>query len=163
MNERLSDLITRTALASDADALAVIIREAALSEKIRAVPLDQLVLRVKNLIQLNLKNNNFDIFVVTDSRENILAYAVIQWHIALFLPGGEGYISELTVRSASRGAGVGSILLNKLVEEGKKRDCTRMSLINSRFRDSYKRLFYNKRGWHERKAAASFIYEFCGP
>jgi GNAT superfamily N-acetyltransferase len=145
---------------ADASPIASLVREAALSDKIDQVPQPDLVARIQQGIQTCLDGKGATIWVVADSGENILAYAAVQWHITLFLPGNEGYVSELTVGAAHRGHGIGGMLLNKLVEEGKSRNCARMSLINSRFRDSYKREFYIKHGWHEREIAANFIYDY---
>jgi hypothetical protein len=55
------------------------------------------------------------------------------------MAGAEGYVSELFVREPARG-------------------CTRLSLINLRQRESYRRQFYVKAGWQERGTAANFIY-----
>lgn len=158
MDEMHTALNIRPAVSTDAQSLADLVQEAGLFEKIKKLPLPNLVSEVENAIEICAENKSHDILVVTDSKEIIFAYAVIQWHITLFLPGNEGYISELTVRADSRGQGIGSMLLDRLIEEGKKRNCTRMSLINSRFRGSYKSGFYNKRGWYERDVAANFIY-----
>lgn len=150
----------RQAKLKDAQSLVVLIREAALSDKIKPESFKEMTARVEKCVQRCGGDTRCTIFVVADSEENILAYAAVQWHTTLFLPGNEGYISELTVNAANRGRGIGGMLLNRLIEEGRKRGCARMSLINSRFRESYKREFYNRRGWYERRAAANFIYEF---
>lgn len=160
MNKKPTALFIRQAIPKDAHPLAVLIKEAALSDKIKHESLPAITLRIEKSIQSCRDDIGCSIFVVADGGENILAYAVIQWHTTLFLPGNEGYISELSVRAGKRGRGIGGMLLDKLIEEGKNRNCARMSLINSRFRDSYKREFYSKRGWYEREVAANFIYEF---
>ncbi len=160
MNEKHTTFNIRLVRETDARSLADVIQEAALSNRINNVALKDRVKRIKSCINMCRDNPNTNIFIVEDSGKEIVAYAVVQWHITLFLLGCEGYISELTVRGSNRGCGIGSMLLDSLVEEGKLRNCNRMSLINSRFRDSYKRGFYEKRGWYERKEAANFIYDF---
>lgn len=160
MEKKCTPLTIRAAVPQDAPSLADLVQEAGLSEKIKELSLPQIVGRIENAIEACAGNSSAAILVVTNSEKTILAYAVIQWHVTLFLPGNEGYISELTVRVDSRGQGIGSLLLDRLVEEGKKRNCARMSLINSRFRDSYKNGFYSKRGWYERDVAANFIFRF---
>ena len=42
--------------------------------------------------------------------------------------------------------------------EARKRGCSRLSLMNLRHRESYRRQFYVKAGWQERTEAANFIY-----
>lgn len=160
MNKKHIAFHIRQATPKDAHSLAVLIREAALSDKIKHESLPETLIRIEKSIQNCGDEKGCNIFIVADSEESILAYAAIQWHTTLFLPGNEGYVSELTVKAATRGHGIGSMLLDKLIEEGRNRNCARISLINSQFRDSYKREFYNKRGWYERKEAANFIYEF---
>lgn len=160
MNEIKKTYTVRPAVTLDAPSIALIVREAALSEKILNLPLPEIVSRTERAIGMRENGKSYNILVVEDKNGAILAYAVIQWHIALFLPENEGYISELTVKAHSRGQGIGSMLLDELIEIGKTRSCTRISLINSRFRDSYKREFYSNRGWYEREVAANFIYEF---
>lgn len=160
MNDIDTNYLIRPAVPADAHSIANLVKDAELSDKIAAVSMSDMILRIESAIELCGEDKNDNIFVVVDNDGQILAYAVIQWHIALFLPCGEGYISELTVRTDRRGYGIGSMLLNHLMDMAKKRNCTRMSLINSRFRDSYKRKFYNKHGWYEREVAANFVYEF---
>jgi hypothetical protein len=49
-------------------------------------------------------------------------------------------------------------LLDAIESEARARGCTRLSLINLRQRESYRRQFYVKAGWQERGTAANFIY-----
>ena len=149
----------RQALPKDAPSLAALVREAALSDSVQKESLTETQGRIEGCLQNCGDGRECNIFVVEDGAGGVIAYAAIQWHTTLFLPGNEGYISEVTVKADERGRGIGGLLLDKLVEEGKRRDCARMSLINSRFRESYKREFYTKRGWQEREVAANFILE----
>lgn len=153
-------LYIRQAAPKDARALAALVRESALSDKVDHESPRDTISRIEQSLKSCGDGKGCDIFVVTDKAENVLAYAAIQWHTTLFLPGNEGYISELSVSAENRGRGIGGMLLDRLIEEARHRNCVRMSLINSRFRDSYKREFYTKRGWHERRVAANFICEF---
>jgi GNAT superfamily N-acetyltransferase len=74
------------------------------------------------------------------------------------MSGPEGYVSELFVRDDARGRGVGRRLLSAIESEARGRGCQRLSLINLRNRESYRRQFYLKAGWSERSDAANFIY-----
>jgi GNAT superfamily N-acetyltransferase len=62
------------------------------------------------------------------------------------------------VRHAARGQGVGRRLLEWVKTEARRRGCARLSLINLRNRESYRRQFYVKAGWSERAEAANFLY-----
>jgi hypothetical protein len=48
-------------------------------------------------------------------------------------------------------------LLDSLEAEARTRGCARLSLLNLRERESYRRGFYLKRGWTERADAANLI------
>jgi GNAT superfamily N-acetyltransferase len=87
-----------------------------------------------------------------------VGYIAVHWLAYLFLPGLEGFISELFVREAARGAGVGRRLLEAVTQDAKKRGCYRLSLLNGRHRESYLRKFYEKLGWEERSIMVNFIY-----
>jgi GNAT superfamily N-acetyltransferase len=53
---------------------------------------------------------------------------------------------------------VGRRLLSAIESEARGRGCQRLSLINLRNRESYRRQFYLKAGWSERSDAANFVY-----
>jgi GNAT superfamily N-acetyltransferase len=96
---------------------------------------------------------------VAENSGAILGYVSVHWLPYLFLTGPEGYISELFINEQARGKGIGTRLLEKVKEEGAKRGCSRLALINNRGRESYSRGFYEKQGWTERKEMANFIYK----
>jgi GNAT superfamily N-acetyltransferase len=87
----------------------------------------------------------------------IIGYAAVHWVPLLFLAGGEAYVTELFVHPSHSGHGVGSTLLDTIVTEAKRRGCARVSLMNGRDVESYRREFYKKRGWIERSWMANFI------
>lgn len=75
----------------------------------------------------------------------------------LLFAGREMLVSELFVREESRGKGVGHALIASIEAEAVKRKCFRVSLMNSRERESYKRGFYTDLGYEENAHAAHFI------
>ncbi len=87
----------------------------------------------------------------------ILGYCAAHWVPLLFLPGGEAYVTELYVRERDSGQGIGSRLLDEVVALATSHGCSRISLLNGRFGQSYRRQFYAKRGWVERSEMANFI------
>ncbi|MCL4296544.1 MAG: GNAT family N-acetyltransferase [Anaerolineae bacterium] len=113
--------------------------------------------RVAHKLQLNLADNSHSIYVAGISEQEIAGYATVHWLPYLFLPGPEGFISELFVQESARGQGVGGRLLAAVKAEAIERGCSRLSLINMRSRESYQRGFYNKQGWDERPEAANFV------
>lgn len=74
----------------------------------------------------------------------------------LLFAGREMLVSELFVKEAARGRGVGSALMAAMEAEAVKRRCFRISVLNSRERESYKRGFYPSLGYEERVHTANF-------
>jgi GNAT superfamily N-acetyltransferase len=102
------------------------------------------------------------VYVAETAQGELAGYLSVHWLPYLFLPGPEGYISELFVRPEARGQGIGSRLLEAAREEAEARGCTRLSLLNMRNRESYLRGFYGQHGWEERPDAANFILRLPG-
>ncbi len=74
----------------------------------------------------------------------------------LLFAGRELLISELFVVEAARGRGVGSALMAAIEREAAERKCFRISVLNGRERESYKRGFYPALGYGERPNVANF-------
>jgi len=87
----------------------------------------------------------------------IAGYCAVHWVPFLFFTGPEAYISELFVRQGNRSAGVGTALLDEVKRRAIGRGCTRLSLLNGRDGEAYRRRFYAKRNWLERDRMANFI------
>lgn len=112
--------------------------------------------RITHHLRLCNCDQNRSIYVAEDSE--IVGYIAVHWLPYLFLPAPEGYISELFVRKSLRGQGVGTQLLEAVKAEAQERNCSRLMLVNSRNRDSYKHKFYERQGWKEREEIANFVY-----
>jgi GNAT superfamily N-acetyltransferase len=95
---------------------------------------------------------------VAEEDSGIVGYVAVHWLPYLFLPAPEGYVSELFVCESGRGRGIGTQLLDVVKAEAQERGCSRLMLVNSRSRDSYKRKFYERQGWKEREEIANFVY-----
>jgi len=74
----------------------------------------------------------------------------------LLFAGREMLVSELFVMEGARGHGVGKALLGTIETEAVKLKCFRISVLNSRERESYKRGFYPSLGYEERPHTANF-------
>ena len=66
-------------------------------------------------------------------------------------------MTELFVRRDARQNGIGSALLDEVERRARERGCARMSLLNMRAKESYRRGYYAARGWRERDEAAPFV------
>lgn len=143
---------------ADADSIAGLLREPGLFSRIQDEPEQVTKRRVKKHLALCLEDHSHSIYVAQESTGEVLGYAAVHWLPYLFLPGPEGYVSELFISQARRGQGIGSQLLRAVREEAQERGCARLMLVNMRDRESYQRQFYKKQGWMEREDAANFIY-----
>ena len=74
----------------------------------------------------------------------------------LLFAGREMLVSEVFVRDEARGRGVGTALMARIEAEAVKHKCFRISVLNSRERESYKRGFYPSLGYEERPQTATF-------
>lgn len=96
---------------------------------------------------------------LTDADE-ISGYGAVHWMPNFILPGIEGYVSELFISAKYRGQGIGDGILKEIEKRAIQNGCYRLSLLNLRDRESYRRGFYFKRNWEERKNAANLIKKF---
>jgi GNAT superfamily N-acetyltransferase len=105
-----------------------------------------------------LKNGASSTVLVSSTPEGGLSgYGSVHWMPNFVLPGIEGYVSELFVASEYRGQGIGDSILREIERRASLKGCHRLSLLNLRNRESYRRGFYLKRNWEERMNAANMI------
>ena len=122
------------------------------------MPADAIQKQVGKQLNSCLVDNSHTVLVAVTAPDRIVGYAAVHWLPYLFMPGPEGFVSELFIDDVARGQGIGTQLLENVKQEAQARGCTRLSLINIRDRESYQRSFYAKLGWQERPDAANFIF-----
>jgi GNAT superfamily N-acetyltransferase len=147
----------RRARTEDAAAIAGIVRALGWFAHLIAEPEAVTSDRVAKHLDLCQAGASHSVYVAEDPPGEVAGYATVHWLPYLFFLAPEGYVSELIVREAQRGRGIGTDLLEAVRREAVERGCSRLMLINKRHRESYQREFYAKRGWIERPAAASFV------
>lgn len=147
---------TRPARLEDGGPISTLLRGLGWFGHLDAEPADVTEARVRD--HLALSDGSHSILVAEDGKGVFLGYAAVHWLPYLFLNGPEGYVSELFVTESARGRGVGTQLQTAIRAEAERRGCSRLMLINSRSRESYRRGFYAKQGWEERVGVANFIY-----
>ncbi len=148
----------RKATLQDAAAIAEILRSVEYFTHLNQQPVEELRQLVAQQLKDCQANDSHSVYVALDEGTQVVGYLSVHWLPYLFLPGPEGYISELFVHAWARGQGVGRQLLSAVKREAESRGCHRLSLINMRKRESYQRGFYRKDGWMEREDAANFVY-----
>lgn len=147
----------RPARESDAAQLAELVREIRLFSQINSESPADTNQHVTRDLSLCLNNDGHNLYVAEDSQGKIQGYLSVHWLPYLIHRDLEGYISELFIRDAARGQGIGTALLDTAVTEARRRGCGRMTLVNMRHRESYQRKFYKKHGWEEREDAANLV------
>jgi GNAT superfamily N-acetyltransferase len=150
--------VIRKATVGDARDLALLLRGIGWFDAFNGGELNALTEQVRARLEQCLVDDSHLVLVAEDTDGKIAAYGSVHWLPYLFMPGPEGYVSELFVSAAARGRGIGRELLGAVEKEARVRGCQRLSLTNLRNRESYQRQFYSKAGWRERNEAANFIY-----
>lgn len=148
----------RKAKVEDAEGIVEVLQKA--GKPVYAAPTPYVATTEKVAMHIKICNadKSHTIYVAENELDQIVGYVSAHWLPYLFLNGPEGYLSELFIREEYRGDGIGTRLLETVKEEARKRGCSRLLLLNSRKRESYRRSFYKKHGWTEREEAANFVY-----
>jgi GNAT superfamily N-acetyltransferase len=148
----------RKAQPGDARGIAEILRGLEWITRFNAETVEATARRVARHLELCHADDSHTVHVAENEGGQIAGYAAVHWLPYLLLLGPEGYVSELFIREADRGQGIGTRLLETVKKEAEARGCARLMLLNMHERESYRRGFYKKRGWEERPDAANFVY-----
>ncbi len=96
------------------------------------------------------------LLLVAEMDGEVVGYIHGQMVVYLLFAGREMLISEVFVVEEARGKGVGKALIGAIEREAVKQRCFRISVLNGRERESYKRGFYPSLGYQERPQTANF-------
>lgn len=97
---------------------------------------------------------------VAEIDKRVIGYAAVYWLHPMF-SALEGYVSELFIRSDASGHGAGTALLEAIKAEAVIHGCYRLTLVNLKDRESYKRGFYASRGWEEKSNTVRFAFDLA--
>ncbi len=150
----------RQATREDAEGLAALLR--GLPGDLPRFGLESPEATLKRVSEALEVSNGLYTVLVTEDADKITGFAHVHWQPSFLHSGGEGFISALFIHSKYRGQGLGRALLTRVQEEGNRRGCSRLMLLNMRDRTSYERGFYAKLGWKERSDAANFVFDLKG-
>ena len=148
----------RPAVKADAKGIAQILRQLGWFPARSAEPLEMTETRVADLIERCHSDTSHLVLVAEHQAHDVLGYVAVHWLPYMILGGVEGYISELFVREAERGKGIGRQLLEAVKMRAAEHGCVRLMLLNGRQRAAYDRGFYQKNGWIERSEMANFVF-----
>jgi GNAT superfamily N-acetyltransferase len=147
----------RPATPADAGALANILTSVGWFEHLLPADIAARIRHVAgNLVRL-AESPGHDILVAEKADGDLVGYLNMHRQPCLQFPTPEGYISELFIHADHRGKGIGGRLLDDAERLARERGWWRLHLANHRERDSYRRGFYESRGWKERPAMADFV------
>lgn len=96
------------------------------------------------------------LLLVAEMNTQVVGYIHGQIVTYLLFAGREMLVSELFVKEKARALGVGKALLGAIETQAVQHKCFRISVLNSRERESYKRGFYPALGYEERSQTANF-------
>jgi GNAT superfamily N-acetyltransferase len=147
----------RSATLADASAIAALLRGLGWFTFINEESTASTETRIMQHLHACLADESHTVLVTESTEGAVLGYAAVHWLPYLMLAGPEGYVSELFVTESSRGAGLGTRLLEAVEATAISRGCSRLMLVNRKTRESYKRGFYRNLGWEERDEFANFV------
>jgi GNAT superfamily N-acetyltransferase len=112
--------------------------------------------RLEQTVRDGLEWNNPErLVLVAELEGRVVGYGVVYWQQLLF-SRKEAYISELFIHSDTSGRGVGTALLRRMESEAVAQHCRRLTLVNFKDVESYRRGFYSSRGWTEQENTVRF-------
>ena len=152
-----SPFTIRAATIDDAAALAAVLRDVGWFQPINAEPEQETIARAAKSLAVCLASAENTLLVAQTPQGPVAGYLFVHW-LPNILLGAEGYISELFIKEAQRGQGLGHLLLEAAKQQARERGCARLMLFNRKERASYQRGFYQKQGWVERDDTACFMY-----
>ncbi len=147
----------RSATEDDVPEIAALLRDLQQFAHLNEESLSDTEQRISRHFRLCAASDSHTVYVAENADGRVDGYTVVHWLPYLLLKGPEGYVSELFVRASAQGQGIGRLLLEAVKTDAKQRGCYRLSLLNMRNRESYRRGFYKKAGWQERAHAANFV------
>lgn len=96
------------------------------------------------------------LLLVAERDDDVIGYIHGEIVTYLLFAGREMLITEVFVMEHARSQGVGKALVAAIEAEAVKHKCFRISVMNGRERESYKRGFYPSMGYQERAQTANF-------
>jgi GNAT superfamily N-acetyltransferase len=158
MDSQNLNVVIRKASPGDASALTEVIRSVEYFTHLIDLPFEEARATVADALERDFACDDHLVLLAENSDGRILGHCAVHWLPYLLFEGLEGYVSELFIHESVRGRGVGAQLLEAVKAEARQRGCMRLSLLNGRQRDSYRREFYKKNGWRERDMA-NFVFD----
>ncbi len=160
----MADITVRRAAHGDAVRMAEILREIGWSVRRNALQIEEVSNPIEELIEHCINNSHgHSMLVAVDEDDTVVGFTCVHWVPFVMLGSWEGYVSDMFVSPEASGMGVGTTLIERVMEEGRERGCMRLMVTNGKEKASYKLGFYKKLGWTERPSVANFVYYYKEP
>jgi GNAT superfamily N-acetyltransferase len=160
----MAGITIRNAVLGNAVRMAEILREIGWSSRRNSLPLEEVSRPIEKLIEHCIKDSHaHSMLVAVDDSGAVLGFTCVHWVPFVMLGSWEGYVSDMFVSPEASGMGVGTALIERVIEEGESRGCMRLMVTNGKEKASYKLGFYKKLGWTERPSVANFVYYYREP
>lgn len=160
----MADITVRRAVRGDAVRMAEILREIGWSARRNSLPLEEVSDPIEKLIEHCMNNSHgHSMLVAVGEGDTVVGFTCVHWVPFVMLGSWEGYVSDMFVSPEASGMGVGTTLIERVMEEGRERGCMRLMVTNGKEKASYKLGFYKKLGWTERPSVANFVYYYREP
>lgn len=155
------DIAIRQARVDDATAITEIVRAVGWFEPLLQATSAEAREMIAKRLRDCLSDESHTVLVAERVGIGVVGYLAVHWYPHL-ARGNDGYISEVFLRPAETGKGIGGQLLRAIETYARERHCTRLLLLNRRDRESYQRNFYRKHGWEEIPQGAFFARFLAG-
>ena len=160
----MARITIRNAVLGDAVRMAEILREIGWSSRRNSLPLEDVSKPIEGLIEHCINDSHgHSMLVAVDEDDTVVGFTCVHWVPFVMLGSWEGYVSDMFVSPEASGMGVGTALIECVIEEGESRGCMRLMVTNGKEKASYKLGFYKKLGWTERPSVANFVYYYREP
>lgn len=160
----MARITIRNAVLGDAVRMAEILREIGWSSRRNSLPLEEVSKPIEKLIEHCINNSHgHSMLAAVDEDDTVVGFTCVHWVPFVMLGSWEGYVSDMFVSPEASGMGVGTTLIERVIEEGESRGCMRLMVTNGKEKASYKLGFYKKLGWTERPSVANFVYYYKEP
>ena len=153
----MEEILIRNGISSDIPQIIQILQDIGWFNQINSQSINETIKNIKNQFDFSNEDKINRVFVAEHVQHSIVGYCFVHIIPYFFLTGPEAFISDLFIKTQFQNQGIGTKLINAIIDFAKKNNFYRIGLLNNRERPSYQRKIYEKIGFTERSTMANFI------